>query len=174
MDNTEKSNLTHLYQTNVQETEKVLFEQAKVELVLTNQLTPPSDAWENLVIQLADDDTNINRKGRHTKRKLTTWAISMAASVFMISMGWLMWSNYHLQIQLQQVVMANKHLELQFKQDSIQSYSQSGLITEIAELESKLYYSQSDKEMLSLLLVRKKLMQQIIERQKEESHEYSI
>lgn len=174
MDNMEKSNLTHLYQTDEQETEKILFEQAKVELEFTNQLTPPTDAWNNLAIQLADHDANINESTPNAKRKLTTWAISMAASVFMVSMGWLMWSNYNLQIQLQQVVLANKHLELQFKQDSIQTYSQSGLITEIAELESKLYYSQSDKEMLSLLLVRKKLMQQIIERQKEESNEYSI
>jgi len=174
MDNSEKSNLTHLYQANQQATEKLLAEQAKVELEFGNQLTPPPEVWDNLSMELVNDEAKINKNTRNVKRKFTTWAIAMAASVFMVSMSWLMWSNYNLQIQLQQVVLANKHLELQFKQDSIQTYSQSSLITEIAALESKLYFSKSEQEMLSLLLVRKKLMQQIIESQKEESHEYSI
>jgi len=174
MDNKEQPNLTDLQMADEKAAEDFLFKQAKVELNIESQLLPPTDVWQDIEMQISVLEKESQPKHSLSKKRSITWGISMAASFILMSVGWLMWSNYHLQGQLQQVILANQYLELQLERETTPTFNQTLLVSKISELENKLYYSNNDKEMLALLMARKKLIQQIIELQKEENHEYSI
>lgn len=125
---------------------------------------PPNLAWENIAKSLPVDKKKNNR--------IKELIYAFAASLFMVSVGWLMWSNHSLQNQLQQVLIANQVLELQLKQEA--NIQQPSLLLEVKAVESNLYHSNNTHHQLQLLKARQRLLQQIVERQAGEQHEFSI
>ncbi|MCO4822740.1 MAG: hypothetical protein KC469_11780 [Flavobacteriaceae bacterium] len=127
---------------------------------------PPNLAWENIAKSLPVDKKKNNR--------IKEIVYACAASFFMVSVGWLMWSNYQLQGKLEQVLFANQHLELQLKHEQHPSFYQAKLLSQINQLEHKLIKAQNEKEKLSLLNTRYKLMKKMVDNQKGINREYSI
>ncbi|MCO4822743.1 MAG: hypothetical protein KC469_11795 [Flavobacteriaceae bacterium] len=174
MDNKITTGSTNSYGVNESEIENTLMHQAKKELEPNKQIQPPEELWQKINSQIKMIDNEDKASSFSIKRKLSIGVFSTAASLFLVSMVWLMWSNHQLQNQLKQVIITNQYLELQLEKENTPSYYQTKLITQIRELENELLFSHDDKEMLSLLIARKKIMQKIVELQKEENHEYSI
>jgi len=129
--------------------------------------TPPMSDW--LAIK-----ARIEKKKKRNQTSIGQVLFGVAASTFFLAAGWLLWSNYHLQSQLEQVILANQYLELELEQEQSPTFRQATLLTEISGVEYKLYHSKSEKEKLMLLKAREKLMKKIVEQQKEAHHEFSI
>jgi len=94
--------------------------------------------------------------------------MGIAASTFLVALGWLAWSNYQLQNQLEQVLIVNQSLERQLIQDEIPTFRQAKLLNKVRLIEEDLIYVQSQKEKLRLLKERQKLVAQMVRYQGEE------
>lgn len=85
-----------------------------------------------------------------------------------------MWSNYHLQSQLQEVLMVNMLLEdkLNFERDA--TFKQASLVAALQALDIDLYKATSMKEKLTILQQRRELIQRHLSQQSRDEHEFSI
>jgi len=91
-----------------------------------------------------------------------TKLMAIAASTFFIAVGWLVWSNYQLQSQLEQVLLVNQSLELQLFENSAPSFHQANVLNEVRNIELQLINEKSNKRKLALLTARKQLIQEIV------------
>lgn len=131
----------------------------KMELV-----KPPAEAWKEITL--------VRESHVQAQPQIKQIIVGFAASFFFVAIGWLMWTNYALQNQLQEVLMANQILEFELKQRP-NAYN-SSLLMQVSEVEASLSELPDTKEQLKLLQARQRLLEQIVERQKEEKYEFSI
>ena len=129
-------------------------------------LTPPAEVWKKLA-----HSPVVNRKRRGRK---WMFLAAIAASTSFISFTWLMFNNYQLQNQLKQVLQVNQRLELQLIQNSMPTFKQARLITQVREIEFQLQEATTAIEKLTLLKARQKLINKMVNLQKGNSNEYSI
>jgi len=132
-------------------------------------LVPDEMNWQ--AIKQRTTNAEQDKGGANTKSKRPYFIQQMmgiAASTFLVAVGWLAWSNYQLQNQLEQVLMVNQSLERQLIQDEVPSFRQAKLLNKVRLIEEDLIYVQSQKEKLKLLKERQKLVAQMVRYQGEE------
>jgi hypothetical protein len=137
--------------------------------VSANQLDvirPPQEAWETIKTRLPTPKKEVS----HFKR----YVFSSAASLFLVAVGWLVWSNYSLQKQLEGVLLVNQTIENQLVQDSMPTFHQAQLLSKIRVIDVKLINASTAKEKLKILKQRQKLMAEMVRNSKGKEHEYSI
>ncbi len=130
-------------------------------------LTPPQSDW--LAIQ--------ERMANKTKVKRTSPIqayISIAASILIITVGWLAWTNHHLQGQLEQVLQVNQSLEIQLIQDSTPTFQQTQLLSKIMLIEMRLAKATTTEEQLLILKERQEAMTKLVTHKQGKQHEFSI
>lgn len=180
MDNNENSNLTRLIpdvdeMSEEKVLEKFLFTQAKIELDVENQLEPPLRVWQEIERQTNGQSQSISHETRYPIKKVTAWGLSLAASVLLMSMGWLIWSNYHLQSQFEQVLVLNQQLEQQLAFSTLPQYQKTQLITQLNRLNILLIASETTGEKIEILKTRRNIIAQLIKRKQQgKEHEFSI
>ena len=163
-----------VFNTKVSMEENYLFEKAKVELEIANQLTPPEDIWSEITKQLSDN--NVDTKSFQQKQLLKKgmWAMATAASLIMITSVGLLWSNYSLQNQLEQVLLVNQTIENQLVQESMPTFHQAQLLSKIRSIDLQLITASTAKEKLKILKQRQQLMAEMVRNSKGKEYEYSI
>lgn len=175
MDNKEKSNLTQLNSSEEKILEEFLFTQAQAELQIENQLEPPLSVWQEIERRSNDPNSDVRYKTSHSNQKFSAWGLSLAASVFLMSMGWLIWSNYHLQNQFEQVLVLNQQLEQQLTFSTLPQYQQTQLITQLNRLNILLLETETTRDKIKILKKRQNIIAQIINRKQQgKTHEFSI
>jgi hypothetical protein len=130
-------------------------------------LTPPEGDW--LAIQ--------QRMANKTKVKRTSPIrayMSIAASILVISVGWLAWTNHHLQGQLEQVLQVNQSLEIQLIQGSTPTFQQTQLLSKIMLIEMRLAKATTTEEQLLILRERQEAMTKLVISKQGKQHEFSI
>ena len=163
-----------VFNTKVSMEENYLFEKAKVELEIANQLTPPEDIWSEIIKQLSDN--NVDTKSFQQKQLLKKgmWGMATAASLIMITSVGLLWSNYSLQNQLEQVLLVNQTIENQLVQESMPTFHQAQLLSKIRSIDLQLITASTAKEKLKILKQRQQLMAEMVRNSKGKEYEYSI
>jgi hypothetical protein len=129
-------------------------------------IMPPAEVWQKLAC-------SPKLKAKNNLRKWIVVA-ALAASTSFVSFSWLMFNNYQLQNQLEQVLQVNQRLELQLVQNSIPSFKQARLLTQVREVEVQLQNAATQVEKLRLLKERQALINKMVNLQQGESNEYSI
>ncbi|MDG1751594.1 MAG: hypothetical protein P8I03_08035 [Thalassotalea sp.] len=154
--------------------ETYLFEEAKAELEMVNQLTPPEEIWGEITKQISK--SNVETKYFQQKHilKKGIWAMATAASLIMITAVGLLWSNYSLQHQLEQVLLVNQTIENQLVQDSMPTFHQAQLLSKIRDIDLQLINASTAKEKLKILKQRQQLMAEMVRNSKGKEYEYSI
>lgn len=138
----------------------------KVSANQMNLVAPPSAAWENIQVKLPSKPQQSN--------KLMRFVYASAASIFMISLGWLMWSNYSLQQQMEEILLVNMILEDKINIEQNFTFQQARLVESLQELDMALYQATTTKEKLAVLQKRRQLIQQHLSREVKDEHEFSI
>lgn len=137
--------------------------------VSANQLDvihPPQEAWETIKARLPIQKKAVS----HFKR----YVFSSAASLFFVAVGWLVWSNYSLQHQLQEVLLVNMMLEDKVNMNQQVTFQQATLVEALRKLDSELYQAHSTKQKLMLLQKRRELIQQHLAKPQGNNDEFSI
>ena len=127
---------------------------------------PPKETW----LALQNKLPNKQEKVSHFKR----YVFSSAASLFFVAVGWLVWSNYSLQKQLEQVLLVNQTIESQLVQESMPTFHQAQLLSKIRVIDLQLINATTSKEKLKILKQRHKLMAEMVRNSKGKEYEYSI
>jgi len=130
-------------------------------------LPPPQNDW--LAIQ-----QRMTNKSKIKHTSPIPWFISVAASVTFIAVGWLAWSNHHLQGQLEQVLQVNQSLEMQLIQGSTPTFHQTQLLSKIMLIEMRLAKATSAEEQLLILKERQEAMTKLVINKQGKQHEFSI
>ena len=100
--------------------------------------------------------------------------MATAASLIMVTAVGLLWSNYSLQHQLEQVLLVNQTIENQLVQDSMPTFHQAQLLSKIRVIDLQLINATTAKEKLKILKQRQKLMAEMVKNSKGKEYEYSI
>lgn len=132
-------------------------------------LTPNQDNWQAIEKRISI------KANKQSKRPIVSYSLmATAASVLFMAGGWLFWSNYQLQIQLEQVLLVNNHLEEKLNQLGGGKFGASTAFIQVLAIEDKLKVSTSVKEQTSLLKQREKHLRKIINTKESGEYEYSI
>jgi len=129
-------------------------------------LTPPPQVWFSI-------------KNRQTVNPTTPqWRYRIAgfaASTILAMFGYLMFNNYQLQQQVEQVVQINQSLEIQLMQNTIPTFQQAKMLSNVRNIEYALIQAQDPKEKIRLLKQRQKIISNLVESQtKGENHVFQI
>jgi len=125
--------------------------------------TPPSFVWEG-----------IQRSGKIPKsqrNRLWQAVTGLAATILICG---LLFNNYQLQGQLEQVLLVNQSLELQIIQDSAPTFRQAKLLTKIRKIDLQLLEATVASDKLVFLKERQKLITEMVRSQKGGDYEFSI
>lgn len=118
---------------------------------------PSNIIWQELSSKLP----TVEKK----QSKFKQFVFASAASFFIASMIWLMWSHNQLQQQFEDVLLANQLLELQLKQDKTPNFLQTKLLSEVWFIEDELSKTDSIKEQVKLLKKRELLIKGMLKQQ---------
>jgi len=129
-------------------------------------IQPPVMAWTNIKSRQTVNNKKVG--------KFKHFIYATAASVFCISIAWLMWSNYSLQQQLQRVLLVNQSLESQLVQESIPTFQQTQLLSKIHLIDLKLMKAMTTEEKLLILNERQQLMAEMVNYSQGNDYDYSI
>ena len=152
-----------------------LLEQLKASANVMPVIIPEASNWQAIRRHTIDKKSvAIPRKIKRARPYFFQQFIGIAASTFFIAVGWLVWSNYQLQSQLEQVLMVNQSLELQLFDNATPTFHQAGVLNKVRNIELKLSQSTNAEEKLILLNKRKLLIQEIVNIQKENNDAISI
>lgn len=135
-------------------------------------LTPPKDAWYKIVTKQRQAESA--QQNKKIIRFSIHWSIGIAASTILAVQTWLMWNNYQLQQQLEQVLFVNQSLEIKLLEANALTFSQTKLLSQVRAIELQLADAASAEEKLSLLKSRQKIMKAMLEVNQGEDYEYSI
>lgn len=133
-------------------------------------IEPPEQVWQRLRQR---PNYNINHKRRSAK-PIKQSLLSVAASMFFVAVGWLAWSNYSLQNQLEDVLLVNMMLESEISFGSNISYQQATLIDALRKLDLDLYNAKNNQEKLTVLKKRREMILQHLSAPKGDNNEFSI
>jgi len=100
--------------------------------------------------------------------------IATAASTFFIAVGWLIWNNYQLQSQLEQVLFVNNQLEERLDKLGGTKFNVSNSFIKVLAIEKELSKATSIEIQMDLLRQREQLMRKIINMKESGEYEYSI
>ncbi len=127
---------------------------------------PPAVAWHNIQTKLSE-----KQQRRPTFKQ---FIYASAASIFMLSVGWLMWNSYNLQQQLEEVLLVNMMLEDKLNVEQKVTFRQATLVTGLQKLDLALYQAKTTKEKLIVLEKRRELINKYLTKPKRNEHEFSI
>ena len=136
-------------------------------------LTPPDDVWQKIVERQQVSNKVIKLKPRK-QFSIYQWSAGVAAAGLLFSMSWLVWNNYQLQNQFQQVMRVNQELELQLVQNNNPTFYQTQLLSKIHQIDLQLMQATSATEKLSLLNKRKEIMAKMNKAKQGGRDEFSI
>jgi len=129
-------------------------------------LTPPTSVWFNIVKHKTQQKKERNIQYRY---------VSLAVSVVVSVLGILMFNNYKLQQQVEQVLQVNQSLELQLIQNTLPTFQQAKMLSRVREIEQQLVHARSQKEKLRLLKQRQQIISKLVQSQgKGEDHVFKI
>lgn len=128
--------------------------------------SPPAEVWFKI-------------NNRHAVIKSTPqWRYRIAgfaATALMVMFGYLMFNNYQLQQQMEQVLQVNQSLEIQLLQNTIPTFQQAKMLSDVRNIEQALIQAQQPKEKLRLLKQRQKIITNLVESQvKGDDHVFTI
>lgn len=149
--------------------EKLQVDALRTAVLNENLISPPEHIWERITITQASLDS--------VTRSKISWQksiIKLAASVFFVSISWLMWNNHALKAEMNEVLQVNRLLEKQLMESSMPTFRQTQLLFEVRQIEIALSEAETTKEKLILLKEREKLMQAMIFKKQGHRYEYSI
>ena len=129
-------------------------------------MQPPSDVWLALNKQLP--------KNKHKASQLKQFILASAASLFFVAVGWLVWSNYSLQNQLQEILLVNMMLEDKVNISQQVTFQQATLVARLRELDHELFQAHSTEQKLKILQKRRALIQQHLVEPQGKNDEFSI
>jgi len=136
---------------------------------------PEEFNWRKINDRLNNTKPTVIIKAQPVKnRPYVKQFLSMAATVTLVSIGWLGWSNYQLQNQLAVALKINQRIELQLAKYTQPRLAQVYLLQDISVVEQKLTTEKSLKNKIALLNERSLLMKQVLEYQQGDSYEFSI
>ncbi|WP_206483175.1 hypothetical protein [Thalassotalea sp. G2M2-11] len=115
-------------------------------------MSPSDEVWQQLAKQLP-----VKKKKSFSIKSFT---YASAASLMMLSIGWLMWSQHQLQQELEAVLVLNNKLEEQLYKADVPAYNQVLIMHDLSEINSRLVGTKSTKEKIEILDRRSKLIQQ--------------
>ena len=108
------------------------------------------------------------------KKDIWSYVVGFAASTTFLALTWLMFNNYQLQQQLEQVLQVNQNLELQLVQDTMPTFRQAQLLLSVRKIEQELVIAITPAEKLVLLKKRQRLIADMIKGQNGAQNEFSI
>ena len=173
-DYTEKERL-HLQQCyqcqeDIKSLEELNMSAKTIPLIIPEELN-----WQAIKRSLSSNEQIAEQPNIRTTRSfLFQQIMGIAASTFFVAVGWLVWNNYQLQNQLEQVLMVNQSLELQLFENSSPTFHQASVLNKVRNIELQLSKSKKVEEKLILLNKRKSLIQEIVNTQKENDDAISI
>jgi len=86
-----------------------------------------------------------------------------------------MFNNYQLQQQMEQVLQVNQSLEIQLLQNTIPTFQQAKMLSDVRNIEQALIQAQQPKEKLRLLKQRQRIITNLVESQvKGDDHVFTI
>lgn len=137
--------------------------------VSANQMVtvqPPNDVWQELEKRLP--------RNKNKASQFKQFIFASAASLFFIAVTWLVWSNYSLQNQLQEILLVNMMLEDKVNISQQVTFQQATLVARLRELDHELFQAHSTKEKLKILQKRRALIQQHLVEPQGKNDEFSI
>jgi hypothetical protein len=171
---TEKE-LLHLQQCYQCQEDIKSLEELKKSAELIQVIVPGELNWQAIKQRTSHKQKIVIKPKKHSARSLIVQQImGIAASTFFLAVGWLVWNNYQLQSQLEQVLMVNQSLELQLFENTSPTFHQASVLNKVRNIELKLSQSKNVEEKLSLLNKRKSLIQEIVNTQEESDDAISI
>ncbi len=156
--------LRHIEQCTQCATERAKLMALTVSAKHMEVMTPPAAVWQDL-------SRDVKAKKHSMFRR---FFYSSAASIFFAAVGWLMWSNYNLQQQIEDVLLVNMMLEDKVNFEQRITFRQATLVEQLRSLDVELYQATSTQEKLDILQKRKELIQQHLLSMGEDSNEFSI
>jgi len=164
-----EAELLHLQQCSQCIEDVNLLEQLQLSAKEIQVIVPDEINWQAIKQRTINtEQVNVQSNSKSKRPYFFQQIMAIAASTFLIAVGWLAWSNYQLQNQLEQVLLVNQSLERQLIQDEIPTFRQAKLLNKVRLIEEDLIYVQSQKEKLRLLKERQKLVAQMVRYQGEE------
>jgi hypothetical protein len=137
--------------------------------VSANQISlvhPPHKIWNELKNKLPSQ--------KQKTSQIKQLVLASAASLFFVAVGWLVWSNYSLQHQLQEVLLVNMMLEDKVNITPEVTFQQAALVEALRTLDSDLYQAHSTKQKLLILQKRRELIQEHLAKPQGNNYEFSI
>jgi hypothetical protein len=141
----------------------------KVSVNQLDLIQPPEQVWQDIKYRHSMNQKNTQKKSFHIK----PYVFASAASIFFVSAMWLMWSNYHLQGQLKEILLVNAMLEQEIVTQSKPTFKQAIFVDQLRSLDSKLFDANTNETKLSLLEKRQLIIKQYIKSIGEDNHAYS-
>jgi len=136
---------------------------------------PDEDNWRNISNKLTTSKLTVMAEAKQRKsRPYIKHFLAMAASVSFVFIGWMGWSNYHLQSQLDQALLANQFLEEQLNNSQAITYKKAVLVESLRSLDSELYDAETVREKLILLEKRQQVINSYISNKQGRDYVFSI
>ncbi|GLX78873.1 hypothetical protein tinsulaeT_22130 [Thalassotalea insulae] len=164
-----KESLTELELRHIEQCTQCATERTKLMALTVSAkhieiMQPPAAVWQDI-------SRNVKAKKYSMFRR---FLYSSAASVFFAAVTWLMWSNYNLQQQIEDVLLVNMMLEDKVNFEQRITFRQAALVEQLRNLDGELYQATTTKEKLDILQKRKELIQQHLLSTGEDENEFSI
>ncbi len=158
--------LIHLQQCDECNSQHIMLMELKQEANDMELMQPPEAVWNKLA-----NSSIMNQK---KKKDIWSYVVGFAASTTFLALTWLMFNNYQLQQQLEQVLQVNQNLELQLVQDTMPTFRQAQLLLSVRKIEQELVIAITPAEKLVLLKKRQRLIADMIKGQNGAQNEFSI
>ncbi|NQZ10432.1 MAG: hypothetical protein HRT35_25040 [Algicola sp.] len=160
----------HLQQCDECQAQQQLLAQLTNSAVELELITPPAQSWQTIKATMAQQRVQPSAVTKPYWHNVT----AIAATVMLTMFGYLMWNNFQLQNQLEQVLQVNQSLEQQLDQKDVPGIYQADLLLQVRGVEQALDKAKSKTQMLALLKQRQQLISEMVDVQKGAEDVFSI
>ncbi len=172
----------HLLQCDECQEQQQLLTQLTNSAAALELVTPPPQSWQAIKASMNQPKVsqpvglsiapNINPSA--VKKPYWHNVTAIAATVMLTMFGYLMWNNFQLQNQLEQVLQVNQTLEQQLDQKDVPGIYQTDLLLQVRGIEQALDKAKSKAQKLALLKQRQQLISDMVDAQKGAQDAFSI
>jgi hypothetical protein len=142
-------------------------------------ITPPAQSWQAIKSSMNQPKISQPVELRPVELRVVTkpyWqnVTAIAATLMLTMFGYLMWNNFQLQNQLEQVLQVNQTLEQQLDRKDVPGIYQADLLLQVRGVERALDKAKSKAQKLALLKQRQQLISDMVDAQKGAEDAFSI
>ncbi|MCJ8273562.1 MAG: hypothetical protein MJK04_29695, partial [Psychrosphaera sp.] len=144
----------HLQQCDECQAQQQLLAQLTNSAAELELVTPPAQSWQ--VIKASMNQPKAPQLVQSSTTTKPYWhnVTAIAATVMLTMFGYLMWNNFQLQSQLEQVLQVNQSLEQQLDQKDVPGIYQADLLLQVRGVEQALDKAKSKAQKLAQLKQR--------------------